>query len=89
MTFVGKLYPGSTSDKEMVRTSGLPELLQAGDLILADKGFLINDIVRAGVSVNIPLFLSTPQFTSSKIHATKNIARARVQIKRAIHRIIF
>lgn len=43
--------------KKIVEKLGLLRYLVAGDLILADKGFLINDIVPHGVSVNIPPFL--------------------------------
>lgn len=54
ITYVSKLYPGSISDKEIVKQSGLKNHMACGDLILADKGFLIQDIVPKGVSVNIP-----------------------------------
>ena len=46
ITHVRKLFPGSTPDKATVEKSG--------DLILANKGFLIADIVPTGMSVNIP-----------------------------------
>ena len=54
--FVSKLYPGSISDKAIVQKSGFLDQLSTGDLVLADKGFLIQDIVPNGVSVNIPPF---------------------------------
>lgn len=37
VTFVGKLFPGSTSDKIITLKSRLLEQLVPGDLILADK----------------------------------------------------
>ena len=43
--YVSKLYPGSISDKEIVKQSGLMNHMASDDLILADKGFLIQDIV--------------------------------------------
>ena len=39
ITYVSKLYPGSISDKEIVKQSGLLNHMASGDLILADKGF--------------------------------------------------
>ena len=45
------------SDKTIVQQSGLLNLLTVEDLVLADKGFLIQDLVPDGVSVNIPPFL--------------------------------
>lgn len=56
ITHISKLFPGSTSDKAIVENSGVLNHFKAGDLILADKGFLITDIVPTGVSVNIPPF---------------------------------
>ena len=73
ITYVSGLYPGSVSDKCIVQESGLLKHLVAGDLILADKGFLIQDLVPRGVSVNIPPFLN--KFTESEAQATKSIAR--------------
>jgi len=45
VTFVSSLFPGSTSDKIITLKSGLLDQLVPGDLILADKGFLIRDIL--------------------------------------------
>lgn len=52
------LYPGSISDKATVQQSGLLNHLTAVDLVLADKCFLILDLVPNGVLVNIPPFLN-------------------------------
>ncbi|XP_039295936.1 uncharacterized protein LOC111056826 isoform X1 [Nilaparvata lugens] len=87
VTFLSDLYGGSTSDKKITQDCGLLSQLQSGDLILADKGFLINDIVPEGVSVNIPPFLETPQFTREQALRTRSIARARIHVERAIGRI--
>ena len=43
------LYPVSISDKAIVQQSGLLHHLTATDLVLADKGFLIQDPVPNGV----------------------------------------
>ena len=75
ITYVSKLFPGSTSDKAIVEKSGVLHHFEAGDLILADKGFLITDIPPPGVSVNIPPFLYNEKFNSSEIKLTKTIAR--------------
>lgn len=58
ITFVSPFYPGSISDKEIVDSSRFLKHLETGDLILADKGFLIESIVPPGVTVNIPPFLN-------------------------------
>ena len=58
ITYVSGLYPGSVSDKSTVQESGLLKHFVRGDLILADKGFLIQDLLPRGVSVNILSFLN-------------------------------
>ena len=55
--YVSNLYPGSISDKAIVQQSEFLNHLTAGDMVSADKGFVIQDLVPNGVSVNIP-----PQF---------------------------
>ena len=55
--FVSKLYPGSISDKELTRRSGLYNLLEKGDSVMADRGFNIEeDLVLIGADLNIPPF---------------------------------
>ncbi|KAL7396160.1 hypothetical protein ABVT39_001263 [Epinephelus coioides] len=49
INFCSPFFPGSVSDNAIMQQSGILEHLVAGDLILADKGFLISDIVPAGV----------------------------------------
>jgi len=48
---------------------------------MADKRFLIDDILPPGVILNIPSFLDTPQFTSQQILQTESIAKAQIHIK--------
>ena len=87
LTFVSRLYPGSISDKEIVQQSGILKHFVPGDLILADKGFLIQDVVPKGVSVNIPPFLEHGKFTESEAKVTKSIARCRIHVERANARL--
>ena len=58
ITFISKLYPGSISDQMLTRKSGLLDLLEWGDSVMADQGFNIqDDLTPFGVKVNIPPFL--------------------------------
>lgn len=57
IVFCSNCYPGSTSDVAIVKHCGILDMLQAGDLILADKGFTIHSLLPDGVRINIPPFL--------------------------------
>ena len=45
ITFVRSIYGGSISDKEIVKSSSLIDLLEENDLIMADQGFDIQDLL--------------------------------------------
>ncbi|XP_072041210.1 uncharacterized protein [Amphiura filiformis] len=87
ITFVSDLYPGSKSDKEIVADSGVLKQLYAGDLVLADKGSLIQDLMPHGDSLNLPPFLTNGVFTKQESVFMIKIARARIHVERAIGRI--
>ena len=82
ITYISGVYPGLISDKTIVQQSGLLNLLTVEDLVLADKGFLIQDLVPDGVSVNISPLLINGAFTESEARATKAIAKCRIHVKR-------
>ena len=86
--YASSLYPGSVSDVAIVRHSKLLDQFEAGDLILADKGFTIHDQLPQGVHLNIPPFLtSKAQFTKKEAQMCYKIARARIHVERANERI--
>ena len=58
VTFVSSLYLGCISDKELTKKSGILDLLEPGDSVMADRGFEIEeDLMLIGVRLNIPPFL--------------------------------
>ena len=89
ITFVSSLYTGSISDKEITRVSGVLDLLEPGDTLMAEKGFEIGDMVREkGIGLNLPPFLHcSSQFSAQQIQETKQIAKLRIHVERAIRRI--
>ncbi|XP_063059206.1 uncharacterized protein LOC134452647 [Engraulis encrasicolus] len=87
MTFVSDLYGGSISDKAITADSGVLEQLVPGDMVIADKGFTIRNILPEGVSLNIPTFLVDGQFTLQQVHHNRLIARVRVHVERSIQRL--
>ena len=89
ITFVSKLFPGSISDKELTKRSGLLDLLEKGDSVMADRGFNIEeDLITRGVRLNIPPFLrGKEQFDEDEIITTRRIASLRIHVERAMERI--
>ena len=56
--FISYAFECSISDREIVIQSGLLDKLHRGDLVLADRGFTIKDLLnKNGANLNIPHFL--------------------------------
>ena len=89
ITFVSETYEGSISDRKLVEVSGLLELLEPGDEIMADKGFQIKDLLAPlGVRLNMPPFLnSNTQMPKEDVLLTRKIAHLRIHVERAIGRV--
>ncbi|VDH89218.1 Hypothetical predicted protein [Mytilus galloprovincialis] len=88
ITFISALYSGCMSDIEITKHSGLIDLLEPGDQIMADKGFILNKLLKdTGVSIATPHFLcSDGQFTPSQIEDNQKIASLRIHVERHIKR---
>lgn len=89
ITYVSNLYAGSISDKELTRCSGILDLLEQGDSVMADRGFDIqDDLTLRGVRLNIPPFLKgKSQLSESELVETRRIASIRIHVERAMERI--
>ncbi|KAK0142241.1 THAP domain-containing protein 2 [Merluccius polli] len=88
VTFVSKLYSGGISDKEITRKSGILGLLENGDAVMADKGFLIENMLSTvGAKLIIPPFKHKAQFSRQETEQTQAIARLRVLVERVIRRV--
>ena len=75
VVFVSDLYPGCISDKELTRRSGLFDLLDRDDSVMADRGFDIEeDLALLGVRLNIPPFLrGKEQLSAQELVETRRI----------------
>ncbi len=65
------LYPGLMSNKSIVERCEVLKQMQPGDLVIANKGFLVYDLLPLGVSLNIPPFLVNPQFSAQEVETTR------------------
>lgn len=90
-TFVSKALGGRATDSEITTQSGLLELLQSGDRVMADKGFpnIEEDVNQRGAFLVMPPFSvkSRPQFSQHENKTGYEIAKVRIHVERAIERI--
>ena len=84
--FISSLFSGSISDKELTRKSGILQLLERGDSIMADRGFDIEkDLIPLEVRLNIPPFLKgKPHLSDRETTETRRIASMRIHVERAM-----
>ncbi|XP_053391955.1 uncharacterized protein LOC128554672 [Mercenaria mercenaria] len=89
IVYVSNPFEGSISDRNIVEKSGFLNFLNPGDLILADRGFTIEDMLMSRqVSLNIPPFLGKrTHLTPRENVKTRRIARARIHVERVIERV--
>ena len=88
INFISDLYGGNISDKKLTQLSGLLDLLEPGDAVMADRGFTIDDILPPGVTLNVPPRLNdSGQLTESERTTTRRIASVRIHVERAMERI--
>ena len=82
VTFCSELWAGSISDIELTRKSGLLDLLESGDNVMADKGFNIDELLRErGVTLNIPPFMKDGSLSEDDVVLTIHVERAIERIK--------
>ena len=81
ISFVSEAWGGRASDSHITINSGLLDMLDENDTVMADKGFLIEDALRKKkCKLVIPPFRgATPQFTTDQVFDTQEIARRRIQ----------
>ena len=89
ITFVSSLYTGSISDKEITRCSGILDLLEPTDSVMADKSFDIESVLEShGVKLNLLPFLEArDQFSKEQVLDTKTIAKLCIHEEWAIRRM--
>lgn len=91
VVFLSNLWGGSASDVHITRNCGLLELLEEGDAVMVDKGFIHiqSDLKKKGVKLYCPPFMSAKrnQFSKSEVECTRRIASARIHVERKMEQI--
>ncbi|XP_071480907.1 uncharacterized protein [Diadema antillarum] len=89
ISFLSKAWGGRATDVHITRESGFLNLIDAGDIILADRGFVIReDLLMRHARLEIPASSKgLEQQSPEDVAATKKIANARIHVERAIGRM--
>lgn len=86
ISYVSEAWGGRTSDKFLTENCGFLENLLPGDLVLADRGFTIQEqIWFKHADLNIPAFTKGKnQLDPYEIEKTRKIANVRIHVERVI-----
>lgn len=79
-------YGGRVSDKHITENCGILDNLLPGDIVLADRGFTVYEMVAMKyASLNIPAFTQgAKQLHPIEIERTRKIAKVRIHVERVI-----
>ena len=87
--FVSKVWSGRVSDKLLTAYCGFYNLIENGDLVMANKGFTIRDALslRFADSLLPPGKHGKLQMSAAENTRTRNIANHRIVVEQAIGRL--
>ena len=87
-TFVSKLWSGGVSDRNITQKSGLIDMLEPLDDVMADRGFNIRDMLtKKRATLNIPPFAKGKSLSTMGCTKTRRIAALGIHMERAIERL--
>ena len=86
VSFISKGYGGRVSDKHITEDCGYLYKLQQGDVVLADRGFNVQESVAyRGATLNIPAFTKGKgQPPAADVEETRKLANVRIHVERVI-----
>ena len=86
ISFISKGWGGRVSDLHITENCGLLQNLLPGDLVLADRGFNIQESVSFYCAeVKIPAFTrGKPQLSQMELDTTREVAHVRIHVERVI-----
>lgn len=86
ISFISNGWGGRASDQYITENCGFLRHIYHGDVILADRGFLIEEAIGArGASLCVPAFTKgKDQLSAAEVEKTRNIANVRIHVERII-----
>lgn len=87
ISMISKAYGGRCSDQFIVFDSNFIDYLKPGDLVLADRGFLIHEEVALGANAEVktPAFKGkNSQLTPYEVETSRDISKVRIHVERVI-----
>lgn len=86
ISFISVGFGGRAGDKYVTENSGLLDLIEGGDVVMADRGFLVDDALkRIGARAQIPAFTKgKQQLDPYELEDTRDIANVRIHVERVI-----
>jgi len=78
------LWGGNASDKQIVKETGILNLLEKGDSVMANKGFTNQDLLDPlGVTLNMPPKQeSNRQLLRQEVEQTRRIVTMKIHVER-------
>uniref|UniRef100_A0A8C6U0Y4 THAP-type domain-containing protein n=1 Tax=Neogobius melanostomus TaxID=47308 RepID=A0A8C6U0Y4_9GOBI len=89
ISFMSKAWGGQTTDRQIVQQSGFLDLVDPQDLIMADRGFPIQEdlLFKMAKLVIPPTSSGLEQMCSQNVAQTKKVTNVHIHVERAINRI--
>ena len=84
ISFLSECWGGRATDKCITQNSGFVRLIDPGDVILADRGFVISDDIGLhGARLEIPAFTrGKKQLSLQEVEYSKRLAKVRIHVER-------
>ncbi|XP_023317306.1 uncharacterized protein LOC111694225 [Trichogramma pretiosum] len=85
ISYISEPYGGSTSDRQIIERSDLRQKCKAGDVILADKGIMVQDLFApCDVTVCTPTPMVSGNLSHNVIVKDRKLSKHRVHVERII-----
>uniref|UniRef100_A0ABD2WZ61 DDE Tnp4 domain-containing protein n=1 Tax=Trichogramma kaykai TaxID=54128 RepID=A0ABD2WZ61_9HYME len=85
ISYISEPYGGSTSDRQIIEHSDLRQKCESGDVILADKGIMVQDLFApCNVTACTPTPMVSGNLSHNVIVKDKKLSKHRVHVERII-----